>query len=411
MDQAYEHRPDDVDAMAPSRLRVPDIVRVATTGMQARKARAALSVLGIAIGIASLVGVLGLSESSKSDLIDQLDALGTDLLTITPGQGFGAGDGSLPDTATQMIDRVPTVTEVATVADLPIDVYRNDLIPAEQTGALTVRATDPDLLATLNGGIAEGSFLGEAGSIYPTATLGSVAAERLGVSDLEDQPVVLVGEEWVQVVGVLEPFPLAPDLDRSVFIGHNAAVDHLLDGDDVAASSIYVRVDPQYLAATRDILPATADPENPEEVEVTRPSDVIEAQAAAESAFTSLFLGLGLVALVVGGIGIANVMVIGVIERRGEIGLRRAIGATRRHIRIQFLAESLLMGLVGGMVGVGLGCAATAAYAASQQWRVIIPPVAIGGGMLAALLIGGIAGLYPAMRASRLAPTEALRAD
>lgn len=394
---------------SPSRLRGPDIIRVALAGVQARRMRAALSMLGIAIGIASLVGVLGLSESSKSDLIDQLNALGTNLLTITPGQGFGVGDSELPDSAVSMVGRVSTVEMASSVSTVSAAVFRNDLIPTEQTGALTVMATDAFLLETLNGSMAEGRYLSGASLEYPAAVLGSVAAERLGITDLDEPRLILIGDEWVEVIGIMEPFPLAADLDRSVLMSLEGAVTYF--DENLPTSSIYVRTEPGTVEATRAILAATADPENPEEVEITRPSDIIEAQAAAESAFTSLFLGLGLVALVVGGIGIANVMVIGVIERRGEIGLRRAIGATQRHIRLQFLSESLLLGALGGVIGVALGSAVTAVYATSQGWRIIIPDIAIGGGLAAALAIGGLAGLYPAMRAAKLAPTEALRSD
>jgi len=156
-------------------------------------------------------------------------------------------------------------------------------------------------------------------------------------------------------------------------------------------------------------LGATADPENPEEVNVTRPSDALEAQVAADSAFTALFLGLGAVALLVGGVGIANVMVMSVVERRSEIGLRRALGATRNHIRQQFLIESLLLAALGGVAGVLVGSLATFAYATVQGWQTVLPGIAIVGGLVGALVIGGVAGLYPAMRAAALAPTDALR--
>jgi putative ABC transport system permease protein len=393
-----------------SRLRSLEIVRVATSGLRARRTRAVMSCLGIAIGIASLVAVLGLSESSKSDLLDQLDALGTNLLTVSPGQGFGVGDSSLPDTAVAMTARLPTVESASAVSDLDLTVYRNEFVPIEQTGALSVRATDEDLLATLNNTVAEGTFLTGGGSDFPVVVLGAVAAERLGITSL-DQPVAIVlGDQRVEVVGILDMFPLDPDLDRTVFVSTAAATDYLVD-DEITPSIVYLRTEPGSVEPTREILPATVDPENPEEVEVARPSDVLEAQSAAESSFTSLFLGLGLVALIVGGIGIANVMVIGVIERRGEIGLRRSIGATRRHIRLQFLCESLLLGLAGGVVGVTLGILITVGYASAQGWRSIVPPLAPIAGLGAAIAIGVIAGLYPAARAARMAPTEALRAD
>lgn len=396
-------------AVPASKLRRSDVARVAVLGLRARTARAALSALGIAIGIASLVGVLGLSESSKSDLIDQLNALGTNLLTVTPGQGFGVGDAELPDTSVQMVERLPTVESVASVAEVDAAVFRNDLIPEEQTGALSVLAADPELLETLNGSMAEGTFLDDGATEYPAAVLGSVAAERLGITDLNSTAAISIGGQRVQVAGIIEAFPLAEDLDRAVFIGAEAARTYF--DPDIVQTSVYVRTEPDAVVATRDILPATVDPEHPEEVEITRPSDVLEAEAAAESAFTSLFVGLGLVALVVGGIGIANVMVIGVIERRGEIGLRRAIGATRAHIRTQFLTEALLLGIIGGISGVALGALTTAGYATSQGWRVVIPPVAYAGGLIAAAGIGALAGLYPAVRAARMPPTEALRAD
>ena len=206
---------------------------------------------------------------------------------------------------------------------------------------------------------------------------------------------------------MLEPFALAADLDRAVLIG-DAAAERFYDVD-LAPSRMYLRVDGDYIDETRDVLGATVDPENPEEVEISRPSDLLEAQAAAESSFTGLFLGLGAVALLVGGIGIANVMVMGVVERRGEIGLRRAIGATRAHIRRQFLTEALTLAFSGGASGVLLGVAVTYGYATLQGWRVIVPLAALLGGIAASLAIGAVAGLYPAIRAARVSPTEALR--
>ncbi len=374
-----------------------------------RRGRTILSALGIAIGIASLVGVLGLSESSKSDLLAELDALGTNLLTVQAGSGFGVGDAELPETTVGMLGRVGTVTQVSAVSSVNASVLRSDFIPSGQTGGISVVAAEPDLVETLGGSVAKGTFLTAASMEYPAAVLGSVAAERLGIRDIDNGVAVWLGETWVEVIGVLDPFPLAADLDRAVIVGVDAA-EGFLD-QELAPGTVYVRVDPDFINETRDIIPRTVDPENPEEVEVSRPSDVLVAQAAAEDAFSSLFLGLGAVALFVGGIGIANIMVISVIERRGEIGLRRAIGATRGHILRQFLTESLLLGLIGGVAGVVLGIAVTAGYARSQDWGIIIPNIAVTGGLAAAVLIGVIAGLYPAMRAARLAPTEALRAE
>ncbi len=181
-------------------------------------------------------------------------------------------------------------------------------------------------------------------------------------------------------------------------------------GDDGNPSTVYVRADPERVTEVRSLLGRTASPQRPEEVDVSRPSDALEARAAAKTAFTSLFLGLGAVALLVGGVGIANVMVISVLERRSEIGLRRALGATRRHVGVQFLVESLLLAGLGGAVGTLLGALVTIGYATSEGWTAALPPVALVGGVLVAVVAGGIAGLYPALRAARLSPTEALRA-
>ncbi len=400
-------RPDDQTTTG-SRLRLGDVFRVGASGPRARKLRTALSALGVSIGIAALVGVLGLSESSKSALLDEIAQLGTNLLTIEAGAGFGAGDSELPASAVGAVARIPTVSQASAVWDVEADVYRTDYIDEGETGGLTVVGTDPNLLDTLGGTVADGRFLDEATSDYPTAVLGSVAAERLGIRNLDQPTFVYIGDQYVEVIGLLDEFPLAADLDRSVMIGQDAAATFYEGDDDPAV--IYARVLDGAIDSTRDVLPATTDPENPEEITVSRPSDALEAQAAADDALTTLFLGLGAVALLVGGIGIANVMVIAVIERRGEIGLRRALGATQAHIRRQFLTEAVILSILGGVAGVILGVGATYLYATSQSWRVIIPTEAAAGGLLAAIAIGAVAGLYPAMRAARLAPTEALRA-
>ena len=390
-----------------SRLAAGDVFRTAGVGLRTRPLRAALSALGIMIGIASLVAVLGLSESSKSDLLAQLDRLGTNLLVVQAGQGIGLGDAELPDTAVAMVGRVGPVEEVSAVGTVGANVYRSDLVPSTRSGGISVRSADIDLLATLQGSVAVGRFFDEATAAFPTTVLGSVAAERLGITTLEQGVFVWLGEEWFRVIGVLDPIELSPDLDRAALVGWPAAEEYL-DYDGVA-SSLYVRTDPGWVDGVMGVLPATVNPENPDQVEVSRPSDAIEARAAAESAFTNLFLGLGAVALLVGGVGIANVMVISVLERRAEIGLRRALGATRRHVAVQFLLEALLLAVIGGIGGVLLGAGVTGIYSRIRGWDVLIPTIALIGGMAAALVIGAMAGLYPAMRASRLSPTEALR--
>ena len=390
-----------------SRLLPRDVLRVGAVGLRTRRVRAALSAVGIAIGIASMVAVLGISQSSKAGLLAQLDRLGTNLLTAGPGQSFFGDDATLPTTAVAAVSGMPTVRRAASVAAVDATVRRTDRIPAEETGGIAVKAADSGLLATLQGTLRAGRFLDAATGRYPAVVLGAVAAERLGIEDASGRVQVFVGGHWLTVVGILAPLPLAPDLDRAALIGYPAAAK--LFGTDRNAETVYVRADPDHVADARALLAPTANPEAPEQVDVSRPSDALAARAAAKGAFTALLLGLGAVALLVGGVGIANVMVISVLERRSEIGLRRALGATRRHIGTQFLTEALLLAALGGTAGIALGALVTAGYATSQGWAITVPALAVAGGASAALAIGAVAGLYPALRAARLSPTDALR--
>lgn len=395
-------------SLPPSRIHLSDLVRTATVGIRSRKMRAGLSAIGIMIGIASIVGILGLSESSKSELLARLDRLGTNLLTVEPDGGFGRGDGNLPADAASMISRITPVEATSMVSFVEgVNVYKNDLIPGGKTGGISVQAVDSKLLNVLAGSLADGVWFDDAKSGFPTVVLGSVAAERLGVREVTGVQPLWLGEQWFIVIGVLRTFELAPDLDRAALVGHRAAETYL-DHENLP-TRVVVRVDPRKVDQVMTVLAATANPEFPEEVVVDRPSEALEAAEAAEDTLTTLFVGLGSIALIVGGVGIANVMVISVIERRGEIGLRRALGATRRHIASQFLGEALLLALMGGVGGVIVGVTATAVYANVKGWSLIVPPIAMIGGLGAALLIGGVAGLYPATRAARLSPTEALR--
>ncbi len=352
-----------------------------------------------------MVAVFGVSESSKSDLVATLDRLGTNLLQVQAGQGLFREGGELPEEAAAMSGRIGPVEQVATVGSVDASVLRTDLVPEDQTGGISVQSADPQLLETLGGQMAAGEFLDEATSDYPVVVLGSVAAERLGIA--RTGVLVWLGDSWFMVGGILEPLELTPDLDRAVLIGQNTA--ESLFGASSSPATIYVRTSPEAIDNVASVLPATVSPEYPEEVEVSRPSDALEARAAVNDAFTALFVGLGAVALLVGGVGIANVMVISVLERRSEIGLRRALGATRRHIWAQFLTESVVLAVLGGVAGVVLGTLVTVGYASTRGWEPAVPPYALVGGLVAAVLIGAVAGLYPALRAARLTPTEALR--
>ena len=390
-----------------SQLGVVDTFRVGSSGLRTRKLRSALSALGITIGIAALVGVLGLSSSGNADLIRELDALGTNLLTVEAGQGFRQQSGELPKESAKMVSRINPVYAVSTVSRISGGVFRNDMINDGRTRGITIMATDLNLLDTQRGHISNGEFLTKVTSNFPMVVLGSVAAERLGISTVSGKQRLWMKEKWFTVIGILEPLPLAADLDRSALIGYPAAKQFL--SHDGVPEVIYVRAYPEHVLDVRSGLSATVNPERPEEVQVSRASDVLEARAAASSTFTNLFIGLGAVALLVGGIGVANVMVIAVMERRNEIGLRRALGATKFHIGSQFLTESLLLSGLGGICGIFVGILITAIYSYSRDWSLVIPIYTVIGAMAASLIIGGIAGFYPSIRAANMSPTEALR--
>ncbi len=393
---------------APSRLLARDVLAVGAIGLRTRRLRAALSAVGIAIGIASMVSVLGISASSQADLLAQIDRLGTNLLTAGPGQSFFGADAMLPKSSPAHVRGLAGVDlAAATYAVDAATVRRNSHVDAAETSGLSVQAADPGLPRTLGASVASGRFLDAATERFPTVVLGAVAARRLGLSSVRGEPQVWIGDRYWTVVGILAPVTLDGGIDRAALVGLPVA--QRLFGIERNPSKLYLRADGDRLAATRALVAPTINPEHPEEVQVSRPSDALEAKAAAEGAFTSLLLGLGAVALLVGGVGIANVMVISVLERRSEIGLRRALGATRRHIGAQFITESLLLGAAGGVAGALLGAAVTGGYAATQGLPAVVPPLALAGGLGAAIAIGAVAGLYPALRAARLSPTEALR--
>jgi len=393
-----------------SRLLPRDLLRLATIGIRTRRLRAVLSVLGISIGIASLVAVLAISETSKADLLAKIERLGTNLLAVGPGESLFGEEARLPAAAGARIRLLGEVSSAAAVTRVDgATVRRSSYVPAEITNGIAVEAADPQLLGTLEGTLASGRFVGPANDRYPAVVLGAKAAQRLGIRGAGGLDQVYVSGRLFTVAGILAPLPLVPELDSAALVGYPVAA--RLFGTGRSPSKVYVRAreGEAPVRAAAALLPRAADPWAPEEVAVSRPSDVLQAQAAAEGAFTSLFLGLGAVALLVGGIGIANVMIISVLERRSEVGLRRALGARRRHIAVQFLGESFVLGIGGGVVGVLLGIGATGAYAAAEGLTLLVPPAAVPGGLAAAFLLGGAAGLYPAMRAARLTPTEALR--
>jgi putative ABC transport system permease protein len=393
--------------LARRRLAVSDVARLSSVGLRTRKLRAGLSALGIAIGVAAIVAVLGLSASSQAGLLAEINQLGTNLLTVSNGQSATGGPVELPIAAPLMVGRIGGVQQVQSTGTVKgVGAFRSPFIPSVDTNGLTVEATSIDLLPLLATTLAEGHYLNAATAQEPVAVLGATSAQLLGVDHVYSGERLWIGGQWFYLTGILRHAVLASDIDTAVLVGYPAAEKYL--GFDGHPSTIYLRARNERVSAVDNLLANTANPENPSGVNVSQPSDALVAQADAKSALNGLFLGLGAVALLVGAVGVANIMIISVLERRSEIGLRRALGATKGHIRTQFLCEAVLLGLLGGTAGVALGVLSTAVYAHLKHWATVVPTEAWAGGILASLLIGAVAGLIPALRAARLSPTQAL---
>ncbi len=389
-----------------SRLRPADLVGLSVLGLRARRGRTLLTSLGIAIGIAAVVSVVGISASGRADLLATLDRLGTNLLRVSPGQGILGGPPDLPEEAAAMALRIPPVQAVTEVRRLAASVRRTDLISELETGGLSVVVVEPDLLEVLGGTVAMGRFIMDSGDALPVVVLGHVAAVRLGVAGLDHDRLVFIDGEWFSVVGILDELSLHPDLDRSAMV--TAATAERL-GLESSPTAVYMRVFPAAADEVVEVLPTTINPENPDRVEITRPSDALAAREAADAALTQLLIGLGSVALLVGGVAIANIMVMSVLERRMEIGVRRSLGATRRHIRLQFLMEAVLVAGLGGVTGAVFGGAISLGFSRARGLPFSLPPEALLGAVAVAVLIGIVAGLYPAARAARIPPSQAVR--
>lgn len=390
----------------PARMSPADVLRVGGYGLRARPMRVFLSALGIAIGIAAMVGVVGISTSSTEDLDRRLSALGTNLLSVTPGPSLSGDASHLPSESVQMVGNIPDVESVTALGKVDAKVYRNDHIPAAETSGIAVYAAKTNLPETTGAKLTDGRWLNAANDRYPSVVLGPRAAEQLGVHRAGSDVQVWLGDRWFTVIGLLAPNELTPELDTQALVGWPYAEEKL--GFDGYPSVIHVRAVEERVSQVQGILGATTNPEKPDEVAVSRPSDALAAKEATDDTLSGLLLGLGAVALLVGGVGVANTMVISVLERRSEIGLRRSLGATRGQIRNQFLCESQLLSALGGVGGVTLGIAVTIGYASYQGWPSVVPAWAMAGGIGSTLIIGALAGFYPAVRAARLPPTEAL---
>ena len=390
------------------RLSPADQVRTALVGPRSRPLRTALSALGVAVGIAALTAITGIAASNQAQLLAELDDLGANLVSVQPGIGPGDEFVPLPETAPGMLARVDGVEEVGVLRNVPegIGVYRNDLIPAGQGNGLSAFAADPAFLSAVEGRVTVGTWFDEGTRGLPVTVLGASAAARLGITETGVR--VWIGGQWYAVIGILASDGLADQLDDAAFLGDEWAAAHVSEPDDDTIASVFVRLAPGMVEAVRDVLALAANPTSPY-VFVTQPSDLLDARETTDDSLSGLAVGLAAIALLVGGIGIANTMVVAVLERRGEIGLRRALGARPGQIAAQFVGEAIVLALIGGIAGAVLGSIGVLVYAGVQGQQPVLPIAVLAGGPVIAIIVGVIAGLYPAMSASRLSPTIALR--
>ncbi|MFD0341162.1 ABC transporter permease [Streptomyces sp. NPDC127117] len=387
------------------RLRPTDLLRLGLIGPRTRKMRSALSALGICLGIAAVIAVTGISSSNQAHLLARLDRLGSNLITVAPGKDPNQQPVPLPPTAEKMLANIAPVQEVTATGATKAEVYRNDLVPKEQTGSISVLAARLNLLDVLHATLRSGTWLDKASENLPVTVLGDQAAQRLGVT-APGERVWLGGQSYI-VKGILAPNDLARELGTAALVGWPQATAHL--GADGTAATVYLRSHSERVPGVQAVAGATANPANPNLVAVSRPSDLLTARGEAKGALTGLVLSLAGVALLVGGVGIANTMVVGVMERRGEIGLRRALGARGGQITVQFLLEAVLMGFIGGIGGLVVGGVAVYGYALAQGWPTSVPLYTIVAGPAVSVLVAAVAGIYPALRAARASPTDALR--
>ncbi|KAA8826194.1 ABC transporter permease [Bifidobacterium reuteri] len=392
--------------------RVLDLLRTAWFGATGRISRTILASLGIALGVAAYVALSGIAASNQAALLARLDALGANLQVVTPGQDSSGQSVPLPEYAPDTIARQRGVERVGVFLTAPsgVQVFKNEFVPFTNGNALAVAVMRPGALDAVGAGIAQGHVINGDNEHLPVAVLGSEAAYRLGVTAPGDR--VLIDNAWYGVIGILDAVPQAQDIDSSVLIGAEYALAHYADQADAIGqiSRIYVRTRPGSAEALRHMIAHAANLSGGN-VSVTASANLSEARNTTDDALTSLGLMIGAIALAVGGMSIANMMIVTVMERRGEIGLRRALGATRGSIRMQFVTEAALLSAIGGLVGVAIGAGAAVGVAAGTRQPPALDWAGLPIAWAAAVMVGILAGLYPASRAARMTPTEALRGE
>lgn len=399
-----------------SHLSPLDAWKVAWQGVASRPQRSFLAAIGIAVGVAALVALTGISDSNRAALMEELDSMGANLLVVQPANGPDGKPVPLPASAVDAIRRQDGVEAVGGLKKIPdsVHAYRTDVVAQGETNGLGVMAATPSLYNALGASMESGSWFDEASRALPTVVLGAEAAARLGKPTIGDR--LWIGNEWYSLLGVLSPIELAEGINTAVLLGDQWSAQHFAN-DPLATgltsgdwSQIYVQSAPGGVADLRDRVAAAASPGSPH-VAVAALSDLGGARTVADTMLETLGLALGGIALAVGGVGIANTMVVSVMERRGEIGLRRALGARSTQMVAQFLTESTVLSFLGACGGVILGVAAALGFSTLTGTPIRIPLEVAGLGLGVALVVGALAGLQPAAKAARMPPVEALRSS
>ncbi len=399
------------------RLRIVDLFDETLAGVFARPARAALTTLGTVLGIASLVATLGISRTAGGQIVGRFDELAATQVTVsarTSGSGSSSrAAAALPWDVETRLDRLNGVVASGAVAE------------ASDPGALrTVPLIDPEnvterlvpvfagsvgYLDAVRGTISNGRWFdqGHVDRRDGVVVIGADVATEFGIDRLDRQPGIFIGDQVFTVIGILDAAPRDTGLLQSVIVPYTAAQDRL---DVARPQRVVIETDIGAAQLIAEQAPVALNPNASDGLKVSAPRDPTRTKNAVQDDVNQLFLLLGLISLVVGAIGIANVTLVTVMERTGEIGLRRALGASRRHIALQFLAESTVMGLVGGIVGATVGIVTIVAVAGSRDWTPVLDLWLPLAAPFAGAVVGLVAGLYPSVRAARMEPVDALRA-
>lgn len=399
------------------RFSVQDLIVEASYGIGARPARLVMTTLGTVLGIASLVVTIGFAQTAAGQIAKQFDAVSATQVVISPGttqtQSGAAPTAQLPWDSPERVERLVGVVTAGLIAEVPSAGLTISAVPVNDPSApATVSppliATSAGLLEAVRGQIVTGRFFDEGHDERGdrVAVLGTRAAERLGINRVDRQPSIFIDGLAYSVMGIIDDVQRRADLLDAVIIPMGAArSDFRLPGADELQVQIDIGAGP--LVARQ--APVALDPNAPENFGVQAPSAGSELRDNVQADVNVVFLVLGIIALLAGGLGIANVTMLSVMERVGEIGLRRALGSTRKQIAGQFMVESIVIGLLGGLIGSALGIFAVVVVSAIQQWTPVLDPfLAIGSALLGAV-VGFAAGWYPASKASRIEPISALR--